>query len=212
MWGETQIDVGLPHQKAELFPAHAVRGLVVFVHGDGGNQTTWRLRELAHTLQRRGLSVLLFDLLSPAETEQDREAAYDIQRLAQRLSIVLESLPENLRGLPLGLFGSDTGAAASIVSAVRGPSDVLAVVGCGGWPELAGPALGALRAPTLLIVGAADTDAVPHNRRAYLQMRCHKRIEIVPRATHLFLEAGAMDAAARLAGDWFVSHLVAQEE
>lgn len=211
MWGQTQIDLGLPHQKAELFAAHAVRGLVVFVHGDGGHQTSWRSRELAHTLQRRGLSALLFDLLSQQES-QDKEAVYDIPRLVQRLSIVLDSLPGNLRGLPLGLFGTDTGAAAAVATAVQGPCDVQALVCCSGWPELAGAALGALRAPTLLIVGAADADAVAHNRRAYLHMRCQKRIEIVPRATHLFLEAGAMDAVARLAGDWFVGRLASPDE
>jgi putative phosphoribosyl transferase len=209
MWGHSQLQVGLPHQQAELFSGAAAGGLVVFVHGDGGNRTSWRSREVAHTLQRRGLSSLLVDLLTPAESD-DKESLYDIDLLARRLMQVLDALPADLCRLPLGLFGSDTGAAAAIVVAARRPHEVRALVSRGGRPELAGDSLGALRAATLLIVGAADTDVLAHNRRAYLQLRCPKRVEIVPRATHQFLEAGALDAVMRLAGDWFATHLVSQ--
>jgi putative phosphoribosyl transferase len=206
MWGQSLIDVGLPHRQADLFAAAAPRGLVVFAHGDASNDITWYSRDIAQTLQRRGLTALLCDLLSPQECE-DREAMYDIERLALRLSGVLESLPRPLRDLPMGLFGSDTGAAAAIVVAGQRQNGVRAVVSRGGRPELAGDALGALRVATLLIVGAADTDLVAQNRRAYLHLRCEKRIEMVPRATRLFLEAGALDAVTRLAGDWFMHHL-----
>jgi putative phosphoribosyl transferase len=209
MWGQSQIEVGLPHQQAELFSDHAARALVVFAHGDGGNRTSWRSREMAHALQRRGLSSLLVDLLTPAESD-DKESLYDIDLLAGRLMQVLDALPADLCQLPLGLLGSDTGTAAAIVVAVRRSPGVRALVSRGGRPELAGDVLGALRAATLLIVGAADADVLAHNRRAYLQLRCHKRIDIVPRATHQFLEAGAFDAATRLAGDWFAAHLVPQ--
>jgi len=203
------LDVGLPYQQqADLYAAGAARGLVVFAHGNGGgSHTTWYSRDIAQSLQRRGLSALLFDLLS-AEECADREAPYDIDRLAARLVAVLDALPAELRALPLGLLGSDTGAAASIVAAVRRAAAVRAIVSRGGRPELVGvETLGALRAPTLLIVGAADTEVLAQNRRAYLHLRCEKRVEIVPRATHLFLEAGALDTVARLAGDWFATHL-----
>ena len=209
MWGHTQLEVGLPHQQADLFSGSAARGLVVFVHGDGGNRTSWRSLEVAHTLQRRGLSSLLFDLLTPRESD-DKESPYDIDLLAGRLMQVIDSLPADLSKLPLGLLGSDTGTAAAIAVAVRRPHAVRALVSRGGRPELAGDTLGALRAATLLIVGADDSDVLAHNRRAYLQLRCQKRLELVPRATHQFLEAGAFDAVTRLAGDWFVTHLVPQ--
>ena len=206
MWGHTQLEVGLPHQQADLFSATAARGLVAFVHGDGGNRTSWRSLEMAHTLQRRGLSSLLFDLLTPRESD-DKESLYDIGLLVERLARVIDALPAHLSMLPLGLLGSDTGTAAAITVAAQRPHAVRALVSRGGRPELAADTLGALRAATLLIVGAADADVLAHNRRAFLQLRCQKRLELVPRATHQFLEAGAFDAVTRLAGDWFVSHL-----
>ena len=209
MWGHTQLEVGLAHQQAELFSGTAARGLVMFAHGDGGNRTSWRSREVAQNLQRRGLSSLLFDLLTPRESD-DKESPYDIDLLAGRLMQVIDALPADLSKLPLGLLGSDTGAAAAIGVAVRRPHAVRALVSRGGRPELAGDTLGAVRAATLLIVGAEDADVLAHNRRAYLQLRCLKRLELVPRATHQFLEAGAFDAVTRLAGDWFVTHLVPQ--
>jgi len=209
MWGHTQLEVGLPHQQADLFSGSAARGLVVFVHGDGGNRSSWRSLEVAQALQRRGLSSLLFDLLTPQESD-DKEARYDIDLLAGRLMRVIDALPADLSELPLGLLGSDTGTAAAITVAVRRLDAVRALVSRGGRPELAGDTLGAVRAATLLIVGAADADVLAHNRRAYLQLRCQKRLELVPRATHQFLEAGAFDAVTRLAGDWFATHLVPQ--
>jgi len=209
MWGHTQIEVGLPHQQGDLFSASTARGLVVFVHGDGGNHTSWRSLEAAHTLQRRGLSSLLFDLLTPRESD-DKESLYDIDLLAGRLMRVIDALPADLSALPLGLLGSDTGTAAAITLAARRPHAVRALVSRGGRPELAADMLGAVRAATLLIVGAADADVLAHNRRAFLQLRCQKRLELVARATHQFLEAGAFDAVTRLAGDWFVTHLVPQ--
>jgi putative phosphoribosyl transferase len=206
MWGHSRLDVGLPHRQAELFAAVAPRGVVVFVHGDAGNRLSWRSSDMAQTLQRRGLSAVLVDLLSSQEAAA-KEALFDIDRLADRLAHALDTLPPQLNELPLGLLGSDTGAAAAIVTAVRRPHGVRAVVSRGGRPELAGDALASLRVATLLIVGAADAEVVAANRRAYLALRCEKRIEIVPRATHLFLEAGALDQLARLAGDWFMNHL-----
>lgn len=209
MWGHTQLEVGLPHQQADLFSGTTARGLVVFVHGDGGNRTSWRSLEVAHTLQRRGLSSLLFDLLTPRESD-DKESLYDIDLLAGRLMRVIDALPADLSRLPLGLLASDTGTAAAIAVAARRPHAVRALVSRGGRPELAADTLGALRAATLLIVGAADADVLAHNRRAYLQLRCQKHLELVPRATHQFLEAGAFDAVTRLAGDWFATHLAPQ--
>lgn len=206
MWGHSRLDVGLPHRQAELFSAVTPRGVVVFAHGDNSNRHGWRSTEVAQSMQRRGLSALVIDLLSDQESS-DKEAPYDIDLLAGRLLHVLERLPPSSAELPLGLLGSDTGAAAAIVAAVRRPHGVRALVSRGGRPELAGDALPALRVPTLLIVGAADADVVAANRRAYLALRCEKRIELVPRATHLFLEAGAIDQVTRLAGDWLMNHL-----
>jgi pimeloyl-ACP methyl ester carboxylesterase len=206
MWGHSRLDVGLPHRQAELFSAAAPRGVVVFAHGDTSNRHGWRSTEVAQTLQRRGLSALLVDLLSEQESG-DKEMPYDIDLLAGRLLHALERLPPSAGDQPLGLFGSDTGAAAAIVAAVRRPRGVRALVSRGGRPDLAGDALSALRVPTLLIVGAADADVVAANRRAYLALRCEKRIELVPRATHLFLEAGTLDQVTRLAGDWLMNHL-----
>ena len=206
MWGHSRLDVGLTHRQAELFSAVTPRGLAVFVHGNANNRLSWRSADVAQALQRRGLSALLLDLLSDLESG-NREALFDIDLLAERLTHALDALPSELAGLPLGLFGLDTGSAAAIVTTVRRPRGVRALVSVGGRPELAGDALAALRVATLLIIGAADAEVVAVNRRAYLAMRCEKRIEIVPRATHLFLEAGALDQLTRLSGDWFVHHL-----
>jgi putative phosphoribosyl transferase len=206
MWGHSWLDVGLAHRQAELYSATAPRGLVVFAHGDAHSRTNWRSAEVAQAFQRRGLNAVLLDLLAPHEAAH-KEWIYDIERLAQALVGAVDALPASLLDLPIGLFGSDSASAAAIVAAVRRPQGVRAVVSRGGRPELAGDALSALRVATLLIVGASDSEVLAQNRRAFLALRCEKRIELVPRATHLFLEAGALDTVTRLAGDWFSSHL-----
>jgi putative phosphoribosyl transferase len=187
-------------------PAGAA-GLVVFAHGSGSNHRSVRNRAVAQGLQQRRIGTLLFDLLTPEEGDR-RENVFDIELLAQRLQQALEWLHgvKAAQGLPVGLFGASTGAAAALVAAAQQPRDVAALVARGGRPDLAGPVLGDVRAPTLLIVGGADTEVVQLNLAALAKLRCEKRLEIVPRATHLFAEAGALESVVRLARDWFARH------
>ena len=182
-------------------------GVVIFTHGSGSGRNSPRNRSVAHLLQRRRIATLLFDLLTPEESEQ-RENVFDIELLTQRVLQAIDWVQgvEALRGLPRGLFGASTGAAAALFAAAMRPRDVAALVSRGGRPDLAGPVLGDVRAPTLLIVGGADTEVLRLNMAAHERLRCEKRLEIVPRATHLFAEAGAMETVARLARDWFVTH------
>jgi putative phosphoribosyl transferase len=187
-------------------PEHPL-GLVVFVHGSGSSRHSPRNRFVAEVLQEAGLATLLFDLLTPGE-EHDRAAVFDIDLLAARLRQVdawAREQPE-CRGLPVGYFGASTGAAAALRAAAEPGSDVTAVVSRGGRPDLAGPRLGDVRAPTLLIVGGRDDAVLELNEAARARMRCESRLMVVPRATHLFEEPGTLAAAADLARDWFVAH------
>ena len=193
--------------QGDLVAVAAVRGLVVFTHGSGSSRQSPRNRFVARSLQARGFSTLLFDLLSEDE-EVDRANVFDIELLAERVLQALEAVPAPVRALPVGLFGASTGAAAALVAAARRPGDVQAVVSRGGRPDLAGDALVDVRAPTLLIVGAADDGVVELNRAAYRTLRCEKDLQLVPGATHLFEEPGALEEVARLAGEWFEAHLV----
>jgi putative phosphoribosyl transferase len=193
--------------QGDLVAVAAVRGLVVFTHGSGSSRQSPRNRFVARSLQARGFSTLLFDLLSEDE-EVDRANVFDIELLAERVLEALEAVPAPVRALPVGLFGASTGAAAALVAAARRPGDVQAVVSRGGRPDLAGDALVDVRAPTLLIVGAADDGVVELNRAAYRTLRCEKDLQLVPGATHLFEEPGALEEVARLAGEWFEAHLV----
>jgi len=193
--------------QGDLVAVAAVRGLVVFTHGSGSSRQSPRNRFVARSLQARGFSTLLFDLLSEDE-EVDRANVFDIELLAERVLEALEAVPAPVRALPVGLFGASTGAAAALVAAARRPGDVQAVVSRGGRPDLVGDALVDVRAPTLLIVGAADDGVVELNRAAYRTLRCEKDLQLVPGATHLFEEPGALEEVARLAGEWFEAHLV----
>jgi len=181
-------------------------GLVIFTHANGNHLGSRRSADLARRLHQRELSTLVFDLVSPEETQAGADPV-DIDLLATRTLQAMDALPPDLAGVPIGLFGSDTGAAAALVAETRRPKGVAAVVSRSGRPDLAGAALSQVRAPTLLIVGAADSETVALNRWAYAQLPCEKRIEMVPRATHLFLEAGALETVALRAGDWFCNHL-----
>jgi pimeloyl-ACP methyl ester carboxylesterase len=162
--------------------------------------------QVAQTLQHRGLSTLLFDLLTPTEAD-NRANVFDIGLLSQRVLEAIDALPADMRGLPLGLFGASTGAAAALAAAAERPREVQAVVSRGGRPDLAREALPRVRAATLLIVGGADTEVLQLNREAYKLLACEKRIDLVPRATHLFQEAGTLETVAELARDWFLAHL-----
>jgi len=191
-------------------------GIVVFAHGSGSSRLSPRNRLVAQFLNQGRLGTLLFDLLTARETEIDErtgELRFDIDLLGRRLIGALDWLaarPE-ARGLPVGLFGASTGAAAALVAAAERPDQVAAVVSRGGRPDLAMEALPRVRASTLLIVGALDGPVIGMNRQAADRMQNEHRIEIVPGATHLFEEPGKLEKVAHLARDWFQQHLVAAE-
>jgi pimeloyl-ACP methyl ester carboxylesterase len=192
-------------------PASAA-GLVVFAHGSGSSRRSPRNRQVADVLHQRRLATLLFDLLTPDEVAVDeatRHLRFDIGFLAARLVAVTDWLGTQsvVAGLPIGLFGASTGAAAALVAAATRPGAVRAVVSRGGRPDLAMAALDRVFAPTLLIVGGADQDVIPLNERAYRQLKAPKELVLVDRATHLFEEPGAIEQVARLAADWFERHL-----
>ncbi len=206
MLHQSSIVIGTRRLEGELCMDDHARGLVVFAHGSGSSRHSPRNLQVAQALQRRNLGTLMFDLLTPDEAE-DRRHVFDIALLGQRVLQALDALPASAGDLPVGLFGASTGAAAALVAAASRPQTVKAVVSRGGRPDLARDQLPQVRAATLLIVGAADTEVIELNRSAYALLRCDKRIEIVPRATHLFEEPGALEEVARLASDWFVEHL-----
>ena len=184
--------------------AHAI---VIFAHGSCSSRLSPRNQWVAARLKERRLGTLLFDLLKPTE-ELDRRHVFDVELLADRLHDAVrfvESSPD-AAGLPIGLFGASTGAAAALWEAARPAADIAAVVSRGGRPDLARHRLRAVRAPTLLIVGGRDDVVLDLNREAAAELRCEHRIAVVSGATHLFEERGALDQVARLAGDWFVSH------
>ncbi|MGA0610798.1 dienelactone hydrolase family protein [Caldimonas sp. KR1-144] len=203
------ISIGEHRLVGDLCRVPRASGLVVFAHGSGSSRLSGRNRQVAQSLQQRGLDTLLFDLLTEEEAA-NRDNVFDIELLAARVGEALDAVDGRVPAQRIGLFGASTGAAAALVAAARRP-DVAAVVSRGGRPDLARAALPDVRAPTLLIVGAADVEVLALNREAYAQMRCEKRLEIVPRATHLFAEAGALETVAILAGDWFVRHLGAAQ-
>jgi pimeloyl-ACP methyl ester carboxylesterase len=192
-------------------PPGPVRGLVVFAHGSGSSRHSPRNRFVADELSKRGCATLLFDLLTDEEA-LDRRNVFDIPLLAGRLreAIAWQAGVREIADLPTGLFGASTGAAAALVAAAAEPDRVAAVVSRGGRPDLAGAALPKVRAPTLLIVGGADEEVLDLNRWAAARMTCENALRVVPGATHLFEERGALVAVAALAGDWFVEHMRAE--
>jgi len=208
----TSADIGIPPLGLAgtlSLPARSL-GLVVFAHGSGSSRLSPRNTAVAEALNGHGFGTLLFDLLTPAE-EADRANVFDISLLADRLVDVVRWLVRQdspIGGLRIGLFGASTGAAAALVAAARIPERIAAVVSRGGRPDLAGDALPMVRAPTLLIVGGADFGVIELNEQALGWLRAPKAMEIIPRATHLFPEAGAMDAVIALAARWFERHLV----
>lgn len=182
--------------------------VVVFAHGSGSGRLSPRNTAVAEALHRDGLATLLFDLLTPREAA-DRRNVFDIELLAGRLLAALGAVRARaeLGELPVGLFGASTGGAAAIVAAAA-DRRIAAIVSRGGRPDLAGPALEAIEAPTLLIVGERDRDVLALNREAMARMaKAEVRLEVVPGATHLFEEAGAIERVAALASDWFRAHV-----
>jgi putative phosphoribosyl transferase len=191
-------------------PAEA-GGLVVFAHGSGSSRFSPRNMAVAQGLNGQGMATLLFDLLTPDE-EQDRANVFDIPLLAERLVGAVDWIDRqpDLARLPLGLFGASTGAAAALVAAARLGARVGAVVSRGGRPDLAAAALDEVTAPTLLIVGGFDDVVIELNEQALARLRTAKALEIVPGATHLFPEPGALDRVIELAAQWFKTHLFAR--
>jgi len=192
-------------------PENAI-ALVLFAHGSGSSRHSPRNQFVARTLNGAGLATLLFDLLTPEEEATDirnREHRFNIGLLADRLVHATRwaRRQEQTRDLQIGYFGSSTGGAAALVAAAEIPQDAGAVVSRGGRPDLAGDALPNVQAPTLLIVGGNDDIVIELNEMARDRMRCEVKLEIVPGATHLFEEAGALEKVAKLAADWFVDYL-----
>jgi putative phosphoribosyl transferase len=187
--------------------------VVLFAHGSGSGRHSPRNRHVARVLNEAKLATLLIDLLTAEEEEIDRLTAhlrFDIDLLARRLVHATDWLTHqsDTRRLRIGYFGASTGAAAALLAAAELPDLVGAIVSRGGRPDLAGPALPRVRAPTLLIVGGNDVQVIQLNRTALAQMLCEKQLVIIPGATHLFEEPGALDEVARLAREWFRRHLV----
>jgi putative phosphoribosyl transferase len=189
-------------------------GVVVFAHGSGSSRLSPRNAMVAETLRERGMATLLFDLLTDAEA-RDRRNVFDIPLLGDRLlrATAWVRARRDLGSLPIGCFGASTGAAAALWAAGESGEEVAAVVSRGGRPDLvAASRLADVRAPTLLIVGGWDPQVVDANREAQASLRCPNELEVVPGATHLFEERGALEAVADLAGDWFERYLGQDEE
>jgi pimeloyl-ACP methyl ester carboxylesterase len=209
-----RMPIGRVTLEGNLNIPQGARGIVLFAHGSGSSRHSPRNRHVARILQEARFATLLLDLLTPDEEEIDSITAqlrFDIGLLAERLIGATEWLAADplTRPFRTGYFGASTGAAAALIAAAELPARVGAVVSRGGRPDLAGAALERVQAATLLIVGGNDVQVIELNRRALAQLRCEKQLVIVPGATHLFEEAGALDEVARLARDWFDGHLAA---
>ncbi|MEU1126887.1 phosphoribosyltransferase [Streptomyces sp. NPDC005899] len=203
---EVEVVSGGAGLAGDLVLPRGARAVVVFAHGSGSSRHSPRNRSVAAGLNGAGLGTLLLDLLTPGE-EDDRANVFDIGLLAGRLADATRWLERRV-SLPAGLFGASTGAAAALRAAAAPGSGVGAVVSRGGRPDLAGADLSRVRAPTLLIVGGADNTVIDLNRQAQSALSCENRLEVVPGATHLFEEPGALDQVAGLATEWFTEHLV----
>ena len=208
---EVTMTAGAAHLLGHLTVPPGATGLVIFAHGSGSSRHSPRNRYVATVLNEAGLATLLFDLLTVVE-ERDRANVFDIALLAHRLREVSawSASQPDVAGLPVGYFGASTGAGAALWAAGEPGNDAAAVVSRGGRPDLAGPRLGRVTAPTLLIVGGNDDVVLELNRHARAQLRCESNLLVVPGATHLFEEPGTLETAAGAARDWFTDHLVAR--
>jgi pimeloyl-ACP methyl ester carboxylesterase len=207
-----EIAAGSAVLEADLAVPESAPGIVLFVHGSGSSRHSPRNRYVADELQRAGLATVLVDLLTAQEEVVDtrtRALRFDIGLLSARTAAMVDFLAEHepISGLAIGLFGASTGAAAALVAAAQRSESVAAIVSRGGRPDLAGDYLRQVRRPTLLIVGERDQTVVELNRAAMRELAGATRLVIVPGATHLFEEPGALEQVAHLARDWFVAHL-----
>jgi putative phosphoribosyl transferase len=215
--GEVRLPSGDAWLYGDLALPDGFNALVLFAHGSGSGRHSARNRQVAQRLQQRGIATLLFDLLTVQEEQVDlhtREHRFDIPLLTRRMedATFWVSQQPALAHARIGYFGASTGSAAALIAAARLGTRIGAVVSRGGRPDLAGPvALAAVTAPTLLIVGGADEGVIELNQQALAHLRCDKELAIVPGATHLFEEHGALERVCDLAGDWFAFHLARVE-
>lgn len=199
-----EVRIGRAEVAGLLGVPEGAKGLVIFAHGSGSGRKSPRNTYVAARLREAGFATLLMDLLTPQE-EMDRANVFDIALLSQRLVEAADwaRKVDTIAKLPIGYFGASTGAAAALVAAAESPNDIAAIVSRGGRPDLAGDALERVSAPTLLIVGGADEPVITLNRSAYERLRCEKTLVIVPCATHLFEEPGALDQVIEHCSRWF---------
>jgi putative phosphoribosyl transferase len=207
-----RIETGSVALDGDLHLPERATGLVVFAHGSGSSRFSRRNRAVAKILEHAGFGTLLLDLLTPAEEAMDErttEYRFDIPLLGRRVIAAADWVQarSDLRHLPIAFFGASTGAAAALIAAAARPAVTRAVISRGGRPDLAEDALPKVEAPTLLIVGGDDVPVIEMNRDAMRQMKAPVKLEIVPGATHLFEEPGALEQVARLAADWCHRHL-----
>jgi len=216
---ERPVSIGLVKATLEgdlSLPPHPC-GIVLFAHGSGSSRRSPRNRYVAETLQSKGIATLLMDLLTESEEQIDQRTSqlrFNIRLLAKRLAgaTTWTLRQPDLRGLSVGYFGASTGAAAALVAAAQLSGAVAAVVSRGGRPDLAGDALGSVVAPTLLIVGGHDGPVIDMNEQALAELGCSdKKLIIIPGATHLFEEPGALEEVSRVAGDWFSRHFASKQ-
>jgi pimeloyl-ACP methyl ester carboxylesterase len=202
-----KVRIGAHALQGDLFVPEDATTLVLFVHGSGSSRFSPRNQFVAEVLNTYHMATLLFDLLTENEA-RDRRNVFDIDLLARRVGSAIAWVEQrsDLADLPLGLFGASTGAAAALDAASSCPGRVSVVVSRGGRPDLS-QHLGLVVAPTLLIVGGLDEEVLALNKAALAQLNCLKRLEVVPGATHLFEEPGALESVAHLAGDWFERHV-----
>jgi putative phosphoribosyl transferase len=210
--GSVSVTAGKVNLEGNLVIPNGATGIVLFAHGSGSSRHSPRNRYVAGVLQQAGLATLLIDLLTTEEEEIDlrtRHLRFDIGLLASRLVGATDWLVHNpdTCDLKVGYFGASTGAGAALVAAAERPEAVQAIVSRGGRPDLAGSALPHVKAPTLLIVGGYDTPVIAMNEDALAQLHSVKRLEIIPRATHLFEEPGKLAAVAQLASEWFTHYI-----
>jgi pimeloyl-ACP methyl ester carboxylesterase len=199
--------------EGDLEIPEGAEGLVIFAHGSGSSRHSIRNKTVAKMLRQNKMATLLFDLLTPEEEEIDNVTAhlrFDIDLLSERLIGTTDWVLQNpaTKNLNIGYFGASTGAAAALIAASKRPDKIAAVVSRGGRPDLADQALSGVEAPTLLIVGGKDYQVIDMNREALKMLNCKKELQIIPGATHLFEEEGALEEVAKIAGNWFVEYLI----
>ncbi len=209
---EVDIPAGRRHLQAFFTLPDKPRAVIAFAHGSGSGRHSPRNQYVAQVLNQAGMATLLADLLDEAEAE-DQRFVFDVQLLAERLIACADWLGEqpSTLPLPLGYFGASTGSAAALIAAAARPDLVRAIVSRGGRPDLAWEALPKVKAATLLLVGGLDGPVVDWNEQAYQRLTCPKGLLIIPHATHLFPEPGALEAVAQHACDWFVQNLLPAE-